>query len=132
MLTLFPIQWLALLAYFILRVLVGGVVLTLGLHHLRIWPTLVSKTKVPFFPFPRIAMGLLIATEIIIAFLLVPGIYTQIGALLLIALSIKILFWRGRLGGDLLPARHTYVLLLACGLSLFITGAGALAIDLPI
>lgn len=132
MLTLFPLQWLALVAYFILRIMVGGAMLYLGLQHYRQRSALVSVMRPPLFPFPKVATALIIGTEFAIAFLLIPGVYTQIGALLLISLAIKMLCWRERLGDNLLPARLTYVLLLACGLSLFITGAGILAIDLPL
>jgi uncharacterized membrane protein YphA (DoxX/SURF4 family) len=132
MLTLFPIQWLALLAYFILRIVVGLVIFYLGVRHLQNRHTIAPRLSPPLFPFPLTATWLVALTEISSGLLLIFGIYTQIGALLLIALALKMLVWYARLGQWFVPSRITLVLFMAIGLSLFITGAGAFAFDLPI
>jgi uncharacterized membrane protein YphA (DoxX/SURF4 family) len=124
MLNLFPIQWLALFAYAILRVCVGGVLVYLGMKHLRYRNEIAAVTHAPLFPFPRTAVALIIATELITGTLILAGLYTQIGALLLMSLSIKMLVWHKRFAHESIPPRIMYVLLLGCALSLFITGAG--------
>lgn len=132
MLNLFPIQWLALLAYFILRVIVGLALITLGMRHVRHFRELAGVARIPLLPIPRTAITLLITTELVAGTLLVLGFLTQAGALLLIILSLKMLLWHGRFPHPSIPPRLTYVLFLAAGLSLLITGAGAFAFDLPI
>jgi uncharacterized membrane protein YphA (DoxX/SURF4 family) len=132
MLTLFPLQWLALFAYFILRVVIGLSLIVVGLRHWRVWSELIAVVRVPLFPFPRTAVALLIMTELLAGLSLTLGLYIQVGALLLIILSLKMLVCRGRFPHPSVPMRLSYLLYLAGGLSLFITGAGALAFDLPI
>ena len=132
MLNPFPIQWLALFAYFILRSVVGTILLWLGITHWRNREAIAATTRVPFFPFPNTSLVLLVLTELVAGLSLLLGFYTQIGALLLIILFVKMLVWKNRFPHPSIPPRLTFYLLLGCGLSLFITGAGALAFDLPI
>ncbi|MBY0309732.1 DoxX family membrane protein [Patescibacteria group bacterium] len=132
MLNLFAIQWLALFAYAILRVTVGAVLIILGIRHLRLRQEIALVTNAPLFPFPKIAVALLILAELVAGALITLGAYTQLGALILISLAVKMLLWRDRFAHPSIPSRLMYLLLLGCGLSLFITGAGVLAIDLPI
>ena len=132
MLNLFPIQFLALLAYFILRVITGLVLLWLAKRHFQFRHELSTILVLPIFPFGKITVTILIITEIIAGALLTLGAFTQIGALLLILLSLDMLLFRQKFQHQTLPNKLTYLLLLAIGLSLFITGAGAFAFDLPI
>ncbi len=132
MLNIFPIQFLALFAHFILRLFVAGVVLYFGITHIKHRTELTKILSVPWWRFPVWNTVLLILTELVIATSLVLGIYTQIGALLLMILSLKMLMLRKRWQHSSIASSSTYVLLLGCGLSLFITGAGVLAFDLPI
>lgn len=132
MLNLFPIQFLALLAYFILRVITGLVLLWLAKRHFQFRHELSTILVLPIFPFGKITVTILIITEIIAGALLTLGAFTQIGALLLILLSLDMLLFRQKFQHHTLPNKLTYLLLLAIGLSLFITGAGAFAFDLPI
>jgi uncharacterized membrane protein YphA (DoxX/SURF4 family) len=60
------------------------------------------------------------------------GFYTQIAAILSIGLCVKLLIWHKRFPQNSIPSRLTYLLLLTISLSLFVTGAGILAFDLPI
>lgn len=125
MLNLFPIQFLALLAYFLLRLFVGGTLLYLAITHL--------KQKVSLLVYhSKLSVSTLIATELISSGLLLFGAYTQAGALLLIAMSVIMLLTNDTWHTSYIPNRMTYVLFLGCGLSLFITGAGVFAFDLPI
>lgn len=132
MLNPFPIQWLALLAYFILRAIVGSALIWLGLRHFQERNPIATATNLPLFPFPKTAVILLALTELIAGSLLLLGFYTQIGALILVVLSLKMLVWNSCFSHPAIPSRLTYLLLLGCGLSLFITGGGAFAFDLPI
>tara|TARA_B100000745_G_scaffold292683_1_gene233811 strand:+ start:1224 stop:1643 length:420 start_codon:yes stop_codon:yes gene_type:complete len=132
MLNIFPIQFLALLAYFLLRLFVGGVMLYLSTVHIKHYHRLKQDLTLPWFPFSTWNTLLLIGTELSIGLSILLGVYTQLGAILLVILSIKMLFFKKHWQHHSFPSRMTYVLLIGCGLSLFITGAGAFAFDLPI
>jgi uncharacterized membrane protein YphA (DoxX/SURF4 family) len=132
MLNPFPIQFLSLLAYFILRTIVGFVLLLLGYKHWKNRKELFNILIPPIFPFGKITTISLVITELIIGTMFIIGLYTQIAALILIVLSLTSLFYAKRFKHHSLPSRLSYILLLGIGLSLFITGAGAFAFDLPI
>jgi uncharacterized membrane protein YphA (DoxX/SURF4 family) len=132
MLNPFPIQWLALLAYFLLRVCVGITLLYLGKKHIQHYKVLVQTTTWPLFKHSQFPIVTLIISEIIIGTMFVFGAFTQYAALLLIILSLKMLVWRNRFTHISIPQRITYILLIAISVSLLITGAGAFAVDLPI
>lgn len=123
MLNIFPLQFLALLAYFILRLFVGSTVLYLGITHLKHRSRLRFSGKTPF---------ILIALELLSGLSLIAGAYTQLGAMLLIGIAIYLLIVNKKWHKDHIPAPMTAFLLIGCGLTLFITGAGAFAFDLPI
>jgi uncharacterized membrane protein YphA (DoxX/SURF4 family) len=132
MLNLFPIQFLALFAYLILRVITGFVLIHLSFKHFAHRQELAEILKLPLFPFGKISTILLISTEIFIGITLTLGLFTQAGAILLMLLSLKMLVLQRHFKHHTLPSPLIYTLLFAIGLSLFITGAGALAFDLPI
>jgi len=132
MLNPFPIQWLALLAYFILRLFVAVVLYVIVRQKIIHFQALVTSTRLPIFPNHPLPIKLLILTELAIAVALFVGAGTQYAALALIALSLKMLIWHNRFAHPVIPSRLVYFLLLGCALSLFITGAGTPAIDLPI
>lgn len=118
MLTLFPLMFLSLLAHAILRIAAGGMVCILGIRHL---------TGGRGVPRALLFFGL---AECVVGGMVLVGFLTQVGALGLILISVSALLMRKSLGA-FLPSPSFYVLLLAAALSLFITGAGAFAIDLP-
>lgn len=132
MLNPFPIQWLVMLAYFILRLFVVVSLYIIAKHKIVHYRELVTSTHWPLLPQHALPIQLLIITELGVAFFLLIGMGTQYAALVLIALSVKMLLWHKRFEQTLIPPRLVYFLLLGCGLCLFITGAGVLAIDLPI
>ena len=119
MLNLFPITFLAILAHALLRFIVGGIFIYLGYQHHK-------NTKATI---PVRAIALL---EIVIGTLFIIGLFTQAAALLGIMFSLCGLFLREKLATLSLPSPLFFLLLLGASLSLFITGAGALAFDLPI
>ena len=120
----FPIQWLSLFAYFLLRVFVGAILVYLGFRHLAYRKEL------------RVVFGwsglLLLTIEFVLGLLVLVGAFTQYAALGIMFLSLLFIVFRGKLQHKTVPERIFYVLLFACGLTLFITGAGALAVDLPV
>jgi len=132
MLNPFPIQFLSLLAYLILRALTGLVLLTLAYRHFKVRKRLRALLVLPFFPFGVVTTTVLILAELAIGTLFILGAYTQFAALLAMIMSFKMIILKSRFADSSIPSRLFYVLLLAISCSLFITGAGALAFDLPI
>lgn len=132
MLNIFPIQFLALFAYTILRVAVGLILIYLSISHTRQRDELSTRFSFSFFPFGRFFVWYLALVELIVGVLFVLGLYTQIAALISFFLALKFIIMYRKFGGPGVPSRVFYVLLLAASLSLFITGAGFLAFDLPL
>lgn len=132
MLNPFPIQFLSLFAYFILRFFVGTILIYLGFKHYRNRDTLKETLILSWCKHGASATWFLILGEIIIGSLLVLGAYVQYAALALIVMCIEMLIIRNWFSHPNIPPKIFYLLLLACSLSLFITGAGVLAFDLPI
>ncbi len=132
MLNPFPIQFLALFAYFLLRISVGSILLYLGLQHWRSRHELKTVLTLSWWPYGYFSTIVLATSELIIATSFLFGAYTQIAALCVIAMSVKLLILRGRFNHATIPPRLFYVLLFGAALSLFITGGGAFAFDLPL
>ena len=132
MLNPFPIQFLALFAYFLLRVTVALVLFVLAWRHFKWRHELAAAFGTPWFPFSSISVWVLILTELIIALMLLVGFYTQYAALALLIVSFKFMMFRPLVAHPTIPPRLLYVLLFGAALSLFITGAGVFAFDLPI
>lgn len=132
MLNPFPIMWLSLLAYFILRVAVGLTLIHQGLTHSRYKKELVLS--VSWLTPSTVAAGIkvMIFTELALGLAITAGWHTQYACLVGMVFAIKMLLLRPRFHTDLLPSRHYYILLLGIFCSLFITGAGAFAFDLPL
>lgn len=131
MLNPFPIQFLALFAYFLLRVCVGWICISLGLRHLRFTRDLRHSTA-PIWPIPASLIYTLVLSELTLGLMFIVGWYTQYAALGGIALATIMLIWHKRCTPIGIPPRIFYVLFLGTAVSLFITGAGAFAFDLPI
>ena len=134
MLNPFPIQYLSMVAYALLRLCVGVLFMRMGYQHLAARKTIpdLIKNSFPFFPFGRTALFMIVATELITGALFTLGFYTQIAAILSMAFCIKLLVWNKRLPANYFQNRTFYVLLFFASASLFITGAGFIAFDLPI
>lgn len=125
MLNPFPIQFLALLAYLLLRIFVGIFLAVLASRQIAHTPTTLTPQK-------RHLWYLLAAIELILATLFVLGAYTQYAALALLALVLGMLRVQSKTDTSLHLPNSTAFLLIGITLSLFITGAGAFAVDLPI
>ena len=84
------------------------------------------------FPYKNFTVWYLSLIEIIVGTLFFIGLYTQIAALLSMVYALKFIVLHERLKHPLIPEQKFFILLLVASLSLFITGAGALAFDLPL
>jgi uncharacterized membrane protein YphA (DoxX/SURF4 family) len=132
MLNVFPIQFLAPLAYTVLRLCVGLIFIYLGQSHLRKRHVLKYVFAVPLFPYGLAVAWYVGIAELIIGTMFILGWYTQIAALLGMAYAIKLIILQKRFAHPLISKRQFLALLLGACLSLFITGAGIFAFDLPI
>ena len=132
MLNPIPTQFLALFAYFILRICVGLCLFYLGASHYRHRRELTAAVRLPLLPRGRITVWWLIFLELVLSVMLVLGFYTQIAAIILMALSAEFFIFRRWSRTRRLPPRLFYALLFGAAFSLFITGAGVFAFDLPL
>lgn len=124
----FPILYLSLMAHFLLRLTIGSILIYFGLQHASIRTTLKEV-----LPRKSMLLVLLLSTfECGIGVLFILGAFTQYAALASMALCLVVLTFGGHKHHSSFPPSLTYILLFAISLSLFITGAGALAFDLPI
>jgi uncharacterized membrane protein YphA (DoxX/SURF4 family) len=132
MLSVFPIHYLALLAYFILRVCVGFVLLYLCVNHFSYRHELQHILRLSWWPWGKTTAFLFAGGEGILACLLLVGAWTQVAALLVAAMSLKMMLLRHRFAHHTIPNKLFYLLLFGASLSLVITGAGVFAVDLPL
>lgn len=132
MLNPFPIQFLALAAYAVLRIIVGFVLIYLGVVHSKNRAALAPVLSLPFFPYGKFSAWLLAVVEIALGVMFVAGFLTQVAALLSMFLSLTFIILRSRWPHPLIPGRLFYILLFGCSCSLFVTGAGIFAFDLPL
>ena len=116
MLNPFPIQFLAPLAYFLIRVTLGFVCLRTGALLLRTEETSAKR---------KILGTILISAGIALIF----GVFTQYAALTTIFTLTLSSIWKASLPH---LTRTTLVLMMVMAISLFITGAGPFAFDLPL
>ncbi len=77
-------------------------------------------------------LWLLIAVEIFITLSLAMGAYTQVGALLALILSVVYAVYAKKYARAVPLCRGEYILLAIISASLMLSGAGALAQDLPL
>lgn len=132
MLNIFPIQFLAPLAYALLRVCIGIIFICLGRSHLKARNELKNVFTLPLLPFGSFFVWYISIAEIIIGILFILGLFTQVAALLAILYTLKLIILRKRFAHPTIPKGAFLALLFFSSLSLFITGAGAFAFDLPI
>lgn len=125
-------MWLALLAFLILRVAVGGTLVFLGIRHLNQHAALMVGLRSFIHTFPAGTATLLALIELGVGSLLILGYHTQYACLVGMALTVLFIIFRGGFTTDLLPPRIYYLLLLGALISIFINGAGAFAFDLPL
>lgn len=132
MLNLFPLQFLSLIAYTLLRIVIGIVFLHQARKHGITFNTIAPQIHWPIIKNGKIILTLIIICECIIGGLFILGLFTQVAAIMSIGLGMKLLIWHKRFPNGSIPSPLSLILLLAISASLFITGAGILAFDLPI
>lgn len=125
MLNLFPIQFLAPLAYALLRFLLGTLFVYIGLRHIR-------NRKLVVTEIPIVRTCILAFFEILIGIGFIFGFYTQGVALGALFFSMLYITHRKKTGALYIPEQPFIMLIVASAISLFITGAGIFAFDLPI
>jgi uncharacterized membrane protein YphA (DoxX/SURF4 family) len=129
---IFPIQFLSLLAYACIRICIGFILIILARRNIKNRAVLMKVFSFSFFPYGAFFVWYLSLIELILGLLFIFGFLTQIAAIFLMILCLKFIIMYRRFDHPLLPKRLSYILLFVCAISLFITGAGAPAIDLPI
>ena len=72
------------------------------------------------------------SVELIIAVMFIVGLYTQIAALIGLVLSLAAYYLKGKHGMHIEHRRHLFFLTAVISLSLLLSGAGAVAFDLPL
>jgi uncharacterized membrane protein YphA (DoxX/SURF4 family) len=131
----FPIAYLALVAHAILRVMLGLILVQLGWRHMTKDNARLAEALRSCVPsLARFAPGFALyfaMVEIALGAAFIAGFYTQIAAMVAVVYALKLLYLRNRLAG-LTPSPSFFVLMIGVCLSLFITGAGILAMDIPI
>ena len=132
MLNLFPIQFLAPFAYLLLRVCIGFILIRFGVIHIRNRKVLAPIFSLRLLPFGNFFAWYLGIMEIFLGCMFIAGFLTHLAALYTVLMSLKFLIMHRRFTPPLIPSRLVYVLFLFISLSLFITGAGVFAFDLPI
>lgn len=132
MLNPFPTMWMSMLAFFILRIVIGFTLLRLGLSHIKNRQTLKEVFTNSKIIFPQFSVWLLVIVELGLSVFITLGYHTQYACLILMAFCLKMMIKTPRINTNLFPSRYYYLLLLGCSVSLFITGAGAFAFDLPL
>lgn len=70
--------------------------------------------------------------EIVVSLMLIAGLYTQLAALFTLSFSLAGYYLKGRHGAHIEHRRHLFFLTAIISLSLLLSGAGALAFDLPL
>ena len=127
MLNPFPIQFLALFGYFILRVVLGWLIFWQG-YNLIYQARYNTQDNLP----PRWLLWSTGIIEIILGIQFLLGFLTQIAALVTLLLAIILLAVPRSRIRTFLPDTSFWLLVIGVCICLFITGAGVFAYDLPI
>jgi uncharacterized membrane protein YphA (DoxX/SURF4 family) len=132
----FPTMFLALIAHAVLRVIFGLILITLGYRHLTGQRAMLTNAIAVCTPrLSGMASGFAIyfgVVELVLGAMFVMGAYTQIAALATVAYALKMLFFRKHFAPPVVPSPSFYFLAIGVSLSLFITGAGVFAFDIPL
>ncbi len=131
MLSIFPIHFLSLFAYFILRGCIGLILLYLGFKHFQFRNELKHVLQLSWWPFGTFTTITFAFFEILLGGFILLGAYTQLATLFVAIMCLKMLVMRNWFDHHSIPSKLFYFLLLGASLSLTITGAGAFAFDLP-
>lgn len=94
-----------------------------------VYPSIVTPLIRPFAPHLALIIAL-VEAALGIAFIV--GFLTQVAALFAIVILLKMLFFKKRFGPIAFESRTLYLVLIAIAISLFLSGAGAFALDIPL
>ena len=92
----------------------------------------IAKTHFPLIGAGAWVAWVSIIVEILVGASLFFGYGTQYAAILLALIALKYMVWAGKYPKYFIYSRSTAFLLLVIALSLLLTGAGAMAMDLPL
>ena len=125
---------LGLLAPFILRVALGVLFLHAGWNHLsrERRAKAASKLRVAWGVLGTHFIWILGVVEVLVGLALLVGFFTQIAALVGVLIALKLLYLRKPHPVIASGSVECYILVIAICLSLLLSGAGALAIDIPL
>ena len=133
MLSIFPsLLILGIFAPFILRMAVGLYFFYTGYHHLQKEQESIVKEAKKYVPFAKPLMVFSALIEIVIGLSLIAGFLTQIASLVGIIYILILLRMKKACPVFVRRERILYVMILVILLSLLFTGAGAIAVDLPL
>ena len=135
MLNPFPeVLFLEPLAPFILRIAAGAILLLIGYSHFtkERREGIASDLRIKWGATGTFFIWVLGGAELLAGLSLILGFLTQIGAILGGIVALKLLWFRKTYTKVAPHSAAFYTLLFAICLSLFFTGAGAFAIDLPL
>lgn len=131
MMNVFPVMYLAMLAYAVLRIALGGLFVYLGLQHALTASRQSFQESFESSTIGLLNLGVFITVEVVAGGMLVAGFLTQIAAIALLAISCYAFVMNKKLK-EVIPDRFFYLLAIAAFICLFITGAGAFAFDIPL
>lgn len=112
-----------------LRLAVAFMLLFVAYHHFKNKDT-ISRERFPVIGANNWVAWFSIAVEVAVALMLLFGYHTQIAAIIGALIGLKYVVWAGKFPAYFMLPRSTAFFLLVICLSLLVSGAGALAIDL--
>ncbi len=115
----------------VLRLVAAGVLLYAAHYHFT-HREHIARTRFPIVGAGAWIVWVALTAEALVGLGLLFGYYTQIAALVGVIIALKQLVWGGRYPSFFFFPRSTSILLLIIMLSLLLTGAGAVALDLPL
>jgi uncharacterized membrane protein YphA (DoxX/SURF4 family) len=121
-----------LIAPFIVRLALGSSLLYLAVEHYRGRRDIAELLRPLMGRSGRGVAVVLSLFELIAGALLLVGAWTQLAALLAMALTLKPLFLKAHLKGLMPYEKTTYGLMFLMAFSLLLSGAGAFAFDIPL
>ena len=132
MLSIFPIHFLSLFAFFILRVTIGFILLYLGLIHWKNRQELRDVLKLSWWPYGSFSTYIFSISEVVLGVMIIIGEATQAATLVVALMSLKLIILNKNFQHKTIPNRLFYLILFSAAISITITGAGVFAFDLPL
>src|SRR6185312_14389871 len=115
----------------LLRIAVALVLIYLAYGHFK-QRDAISRERFPVIGTAHWVAWLSIVVEAAIGLMLLAGYHTQIASIFAALIGLKQAFWHGKYPHYFILARGTALFMLVISLTLLVSGAGALAMDLPL